>query len=92
MFVGMLISTVGGSKFWPYLMIYVNETLDAPLTVVASLMTLNSVFGLSWRIAIGVGPILGGVLNDNLGPKAIWYGGVLIGLMSVTPFLVVNGR
>jgi len=73
-------------------MIYVSETLDAPLTVAASLMTLNSVFGLSWRIAIGVGPILGGVLNDNLGPKAIWYGGVLIGLMSMITFLVVNGR
>lgn len=49
-----------------------------------------SIFGLSWRIALGTGPILGGVLNDNLGPQAIWYGGALLGLSSVILFLLLQ--
>jgi len=53
-----------------------------------------SIFGLSWRVAIGSGPILGGILNDNLGPKAIWYGGAVVGILSVFSFLLLarNGK
>jgi hypothetical protein len=46
MFVGMLISTIGSSMIWPFLLVYVSERLDAPLTAIASLLTLNSAMGL----------------------------------------------
>ncbi len=51
-----------------------------------------SIYGLTWSISQGIGPVLGGFLNDNLGPKAIWYGGALIGLVSVVSFLVLARR
>ncbi len=64
LFVGMLISTTGASMIWPFLMIYVSERLQLPLTNVASLMTLNAVAGLA--SAFIVGPI-----TDRLGRKGV---------------------
>jgi MFS family permease len=93
-----------GEGFWGFWIFMVVMTIGELILVpTASTFAANlapadmrgrymSIFGLSWRIAIGTGPILGGILNDNLGPKAIWYGGVLIGLMSVITFIRMNGR
>jgi MFS family permease len=39
-------------------------------------------------IALGVGPVLGGFLNDNFGPRAIWYGAGIIGFAGVAWFLL----
>ena len=47
-----------------------------------------SVYGLTWGLATGIGPVVGGMLNDTLGPKAIWYGGFLVGLASMVSFLL----
>ena len=49
MFFGMLISTVGGSMIWPFLMIYLTENLEVPRAVAASLVTLNSAAGAQRR-------------------------------------------
>ncbi|MCL4559942.1 MAG: MFS transporter [Chloroflexi bacterium] len=49
-----------------------------------------SVYGLTWGVATGIAPVLGGFLSDNLGPKTTWYGGFLIGLASVIGFLVLS--
>jgi MFS family permease len=46
-----------------------------------------SIYALTWGLAAGIGPILGGLLNDNLGPKTIWYGGAVVGLMSTLSFV-----
>jgi predicted MFS family arabinose efflux permease len=46
-----------------------------------------SLYGLTWGVATGIGPVLGGLLNDRLGPTAIWYGGAVIGLTSGLLFL-----
>jgi MFS family permease len=93
-----------GSGFWGFwffmVVMTIGELILVPTasTYAANLAPMDmrgrymSIFGLSWRIAIGTGPILGGILNDNLGPKAIWYGGVVIGLLSVVTFLVINDR
>jgi MFS family permease len=40
-----------------------------------------SVYQLSWSLAAGIGPIFGGLLNDSLGPRYIWIGGMLVGLL-----------
>jgi MFS family permease len=93
-----------GSGFWGFWIFMVVMTIGELILVpTASTYAANlappdkrgrymSIFGLCWRIAIGTGPILGGILNDNLGPKAIWYGGALIGLMSVITFLLLMRR
>lgn len=63
-FAGMLISTIGASMIWPFLMIYVSKKLVIPLTQVASLITINAVSGLVF--ALLAGPII-----DRLGRKWI---------------------
>jgi hypothetical protein len=35
--------------------------------------------------------LIGGALNDHIGPHAIWIGGLLIGLTSVLGLLLLNG-
>ena len=62
MFWGMLISTIGSSMVWPFLMIYVTTRLKLPLTTAASLMTLNSVMAL-------VSSFIAGPIIDRFGRK-----------------------
>jgi MFS family permease len=46
-----------------------------------------SLYNLTWSVALGIGPVFGGLLNDRLGPWAIWLGGLVVGLFSVAGFL-----
>ncbi len=62
MFFGMLLSTIGSSMIWPFLMIYVTERLSLPLSIVASLTTLNAAMGL-------VAAFIAGPITDRLGRK-----------------------
>lgn len=48
-----------------------------------------SLYGLTWPLGSGVGPLLGGWLNDNISPQAIWYGALVIGLLSSSGFLLL---
>lgn len=59
---GMLMSTLGSSMIWPFLMIYVSETLAVSLAVVTSLMTINSATNLLFSFISG--PVI-----DRLGRK-----------------------
>jgi MFS family permease len=45
-----------------------------------------SLYGLTWPVGAGVGPVLGGWLNDNIRPQAIWIGALVIGLLSSLGF------
>ncbi len=49
-----------------------------------------SIYGLSWTISSGAGSLIGGVLNDAFGYRAIWLGGALIGLIGVLIFLALK--
>jgi MFS family permease len=51
-----------------------------------------SIYGLTWGIATGVGPVLGGFLNDNLGPITIWIGAFIIGMAGTAGFLFLLPR
>jgi MFS family permease len=64
MFTGMLISSIGGSMVWPFLMIYASEKLSLPLSQVTSLMTINALAGLT-------SALIAGPLIDRLGRKWI---------------------
>ena len=63
-FWGMLISAVGGSMIWPFLMVYVSERLQLPMTATASLMTLSAVTGL-------IASFIAGPIVDRFGRKWI---------------------
>lgn len=64
MFFGMLISTIGSSMIWPFLMIYASERLDLPMTALASLLTINAISGL-------VSSFIAGPIIDRLGRKRV---------------------
>jgi MFS family permease len=51
-----------------------------------------SIAGLTWNVSLGIAPILGGYLNDNIAPIAIWYGGFIIGLLGILGFYVLSKR
>ena len=64
MFCGMLISTVGASMIWPFLMLYVSEKLQVPLTTVAALATLNASVGV-------LSSFIGGPITDKVGRRGL---------------------
>lgn len=49
-----------------------------------------SIHWLGWGLARTLSPIVGGFLNDNISPRAIWIGGLLIGLTSVLGIFLFN--
>ena len=51
-----------------------------------------SIFGLTWGVAQGIGPLMGGFLSDRIGPSAPWLGGGVAGLLAVTAFVVLATR
>ena len=50
------------------------------------------VLGLTWQVGFGIGPVLGGFLNDRVAPVAIWYGGLVIGLVAALGFVLLARR
>ena len=64
MFLGMLLATLGASMIWPYLLIYAAERLQAPLTQVSALFTINAAFGL-------LAAVLAGPVVDTWGRKGV---------------------
>ena len=48
------------------------------------------VYGLTWRVGIGVGPVMGGYLSDQIAPVAIWYAGLVTGLAAVLGYLALG--
>jgi MFS family permease len=47
-------------------------------------------YGLTWRVGIGLGPIAGGFLSDQIGPVATWYGGLVAGLVTALGYLLLG--
>jgi len=45
------------------------------------------VLSLGYPVGSGIGPVLGGLLNDNIAPVAIWYGAAALSFASVMIFL-----
>ena len=95
-------SVVLGKGFWgvwvSMIIITFGELIIAPTssTFVANIApeTMRgrymSIYSLTWSMSIGLGPIIGGLLNDNLGPPYIWIGGLFIGLISMALFFVIE--
>ncbi len=46
-----------------------------------------SIYGLTWGAAAGTAPLLGGFLNDTFGPRTIWLGGGVAGLLGTLGFI-----
>lgn len=81
----MIVLTIGELILMP-----TSSTYAANLAPVDKRGRYMAIYGLAWGIAIGIGPLFGGLLNDNFGPKAIWVGGALTGVVSVLGFLLLG--
>jgi MFS family permease len=82
--------------FWGSVAILtIGEMLLMPTssTFVANLAPLEkrgrymSIYGLTWVAATGMAPLLGGILNDTFGPRSIWFGGGVAGLLGTLGFV-----
>ena len=73
----MVILTLGELTLVPTTSKYVADLAPADLRG-----RYMSVQWLGWGLARTFAPIIGGYLNDNVAPQAIWIGGLLIGLTS----------
>jgi len=92
------------SNFWGFwicmVILTIGELIIAPTssTYVANIAPAAmrgrymSIFGLTWSFGAGIGPILGGLLNDNFGPRFIWVGGMTVGLISTIALLIIASR
>jgi MFS family permease len=81
----MVILTVG-----ELIMIPTSTALTANLAPPDMRGRYMGVYGLTWGVAMGIGPVLGGVLNDLVAPVAIWYAGLALGAIAVGGFLVLG--
>ncbi len=81
----MVILTFGELTLIPTASKYVADTAPADLRG-----RYMSVYWLGWGFARTLAPLIGGFLNDNLFPQAIWIGGLLIGLTSAFGLIALN--
>jgi len=51
-----------------------------------------SVYWLTWALSRGAAPLIGGFLNDQIAPIAIWYGALAIGLASTAGLALLATR
>ncbi|MEL7644996.1 MAG: MFS transporter [Anaerolineaceae bacterium] len=47
-------------------------------------------FGLTWNLGMAVGPLSAGILTDMVGMRAPYFGGAVIGVLSVLAFLALD--
>jgi MFS family permease len=95
------VASVGlGGGFWGFwlsmVILTTGELLLVPTatTFAANLAPVDmrgrymGVYALAWQVAAGVGPLVGGVLNDIISPRATWFGGGVVGLAAMLYFVV----
>jgi len=81
----MVILTFGELTLVPTASTYVADI--APPDLRGRYMSMH---WLGWGMARTLSPIIGGFLNDNIAPRAIWIGGLLIGLTSALGIFLLS--
>lgn len=81
----MVILTIGEMLIIPTSVSLVADM--APVTMRGRYM---GVYGITWGIAFGLGPVLGGYVSDNLAPLYIWYEAFGLGLLSTLAFQLIG--
>jgi MFS family permease len=80
--ISMVIATIG-----ELIVVPTSTTLTADLAPPEMRGRYMSIYNLTHSLGIGLGPVIGGLLNDHVAPVAIWYGGLTIGLLAVAGFV-----
>ncbi len=85
--ISIVIMTVGELVLMPTASSYV--AMLAPPDMRGRYMSIS---GLTWPVAAGTAPLLGGYLSDNVAPVATWFGGFIIGLVGIFWFFILSKR
>lgn len=85
--IGMVVMTIG-----ELILVPTSSTYVANLAPIDKRGRYMSLYGLSWPIGAGIGPLFGGILSDTLGPRSTWFGGLAVGLLSAVIFLLLSRR
>ncbi|MDD5369129.1 MAG: MFS transporter [Anaerolineaceae bacterium] len=85
--IAMVIVTIGELTLVP-----TSNTYAANLAPAEMRGRYMSIYGLTWGVSIGIAPVIGGMLSDNLGPRYTWYGGFLVGMVAVAAFFFLARR
>ena len=97
-----IISVAFGNGFWDFwssmVVITIGELLLVPITITFAANAAPpdmrgrymSVYSLAWGVASGIGPLMGGFLNDKFYPAAIWYGAGFSAFIGVMIFLYLT--
>jgi len=92
------------SQFWGFwlamVVMTIGELITAPTatTFVANLAPQDQrgrylgVFGLTWHVAMAIGPFAAGILTDGFGIRSPWFVSVLVGLLSVYAFVLLDKK
>ena len=83
----MVIITVGEMIVTP-----VAQTLVAKFAPEDMRGRYMAVYGFSWTIPFAIGPLLAGLIMDNLNPDWVWFAAGLVGLVAVGGFLLLYFR
>lgn len=78
----MVVLTV--AEMW---MIPTATTLTANLALPEARGRYRSVYGRTWGLSLALGPVIGGLLHDRVGPAAIGWGGGGMALAAALGFL-----
>ena len=81
----MVMLTFGELTLVPTASKYVADTAPADLRG-----RYMSIYWLGWGLARTLSPLIGGFINDQISPQAIWIGGLLIGLTSAFGLIALN--
>lgn len=82
--VSMVIVTLGELMLMPTALTFVAN--NSPTELRARYM---GIFGLGWPLAAGIGPVIGGFLNDNFSPVTMWIGASSLALIGAVGFMAI---
>lgn len=80
---GVLISSIGASIIWPFQLIYISQILDKPISTIATLVSISSIFAL-------ISSPLGGTIADLAGRKRVMISAQVIHGISFLIFSQAN--
>lgn len=95
-------SFVGASVLWHFMLsvaiVTVGELIVVPTatTLVANLAPDHmrarylGLLSLGYPIGSGLGPVIGGMLNDRIAPVAIWHGAAVMALLGTLGFVLLS--
>jgi len=81
----MVLLTIG-----ELIMVPTSTSLTAALAPATMRGRYMGVYALTWGASVGIGPVIGGMLSDRIGPSAIWYAGGVFGLAAALGFVLLS--